>query len=79
MAATTFDSLIFRKIQGPFGEPAVVPISDSLIMPKDYGHRKLYLLATDPTKEFLWDSNDEVNIDYEITSKKKIVHGRAIL
>lgn len=46
-------------------------------MPKDYGVRKLCLLAADPTKEFLWNSNDEANIECEIKNKK-IVHGRAI-
>lgn len=69
---------LFRKIQEPFGDPADAHVCDSLIMPKDYGVRKLCLLAADPTKEFLWNSNDEANIECEIKNKK-IVHGRAIL
>lgn len=71
---------ISRRIQGPFGDPTEVHNGESLISPKDYSARNLLLKCTDPTKEYLWNSNDEVSLDCEFKEfRKKIVHGRAIL
>lgn len=49
---------------------------DSLINRLDY--RNLLLVAADPHKEYLWNSNDEAFYEYEASSQKKIVHGRVI-
>lgn len=70
--------LFCSKIQGPFGVPTEVHNIDSLISPKDYS-RNLLLKCADPTKEYLWNSNDEIWVDCELKEcRKKIVHGRAI-
>lgn len=54
--------------------------ADSLISPKDYSSRNLLLKCADPSKEFLWNSNDEISVDCEFKEyRKQIVHGRAIL
>lgn len=67
-------------IRGPFGDPIKVQNGDSLISLKDYSSRNLLLKCADPTREYLWDSNDEVAVDCEFNEyRKKIVHGRAIL
>lgn len=74
-----FGTFLYSKIQGPFGDPAEVHNSDSLISVKDYSSRNLLLKCTDPTKEYLWNSNDEISFDCEFKeNRKQIVHGRAI-
>lgn len=65
-----------RQIQGPFSDP-VEFILNPVVQGKDY--RNMLLLLADPTKEFLWNSNVEAIIPFEINNNKKIIHGRAIL
>ncbi|XP_055323868.1 protein vreteno [Sitodiplosis mosellana] len=65
-----------RKIKGPFVDPVEITI-DSLVQGKDYRNR--FLLLADPSKDFLWDSNAEANIEFETNNNRTIVHGRAIL
>lgn len=42
-------------------------------------YKNLLLRSADPTKEFLWNSNDETYMEFTAENNKKIIHGRAIL
>lgn len=62
-------------MKGPFGYPANIE-AIPLISEADY--KELGLLKADPSKEYLWNTHDEADIESDRIIHLQIVHGRRV-